>query len=151
MALQGEAPVAVEMFVPDVQRQARSLLFDDVAAVLEEERDFVPVAFGARSALVNRGAIAYVAITRHAAKTFDDEISDVHALYDHRCPVSLVLVGGTSLRGTLLFTTPVERSRLIDFMNLGPRFVRLWTSDELYLVQRSAIRTLAESFESREA
>jgi hypothetical protein len=154
LALQGDSATAAALFVPDLPRQARAQLLDDLAAVLDEDRDFVPVLFGERRVLVNRSAIAYVAVARRPLKgngggiSDEDEISDVHTLYDHRCPVFVTLHDGTPLRGTLLFSSPADRARLVDFINLGPRFVRVWTGDELYLVQRSAIRTLCESTES---
>lgn len=147
LALQGDRPTPAALFVPDLPRHARAQLLDDLAAVLDEDRDFVPVLFGERRVLVNRSAISYVAVARRAPSD-DDEISDVHTLYDHRCPVAVTLHDGTPLRGTLLFSSPADRARLVDFINLGPRFVRLWTGDELLLVQRSAIRTLCESSES---
>ena len=152
LALQGDSATAAALFAPDLPRQARAQLLDDVAAVLDEDRDFVPVLFGERRVLVNRAAIAYVALARRAQRVGsalpeDDEISDVYTLYDHRCPVAVTLHDGTPLRGTLLFSSPADRARLADFINLGPRFVRLWTGDELLLVQRSAIRTLCESNE----
>jgi hypothetical protein len=159
LALQGEASVAAELFVADVPRAGRAQLFDDLGALLEDEREFLPIALGARRVLVNRAAIAYVAVPRQiglpdgagqtASARFDaDEISDVHTLFDHRCPVTVTLAGGGALTGTLLFSSPAERSRLVDFINLGPRFVRVWTHDELFLVQRSAIRFLAETAEA---
>lgn len=144
VALEGEPASEAALFVPDVPRSARAQLLEDVADVLEEERDFLPVLFGGRHALVNRASIAYVAVARRPPGA-DDEVSDVHALFDHRCPVTIRLHGGTSLRGTLLFSSPADRARLVDFMNRGPRFIQVWTGDELILVQRSAIRTLIES------
>lgn len=147
LALQGDQATPAALFVPDLPRQSRAQLLDDLAAVLDEDRDFVPVLFGERRVLVNRSAMAYVAVARRSPNE-DDEISDVHTLYDHRCPVAVTLHDGTPLRGTLLFSSPADRARLVDFINLGPRFVRVWTGDELFLVQRSAIRTLCESTES---
>lgn len=144
LALRGDAPTAAALFLPETPQLGRSQLLENVCSYLDEEREFLPVAFGALRALVNRSAIAYAAVARRPSGFDDDEVSDVHTLFDHRCPVAVTLEGGASLRGTLLFSSPADRARLIDFVNLGPRFVRLWTSDELILVQRSAIRILAE-------
>ncbi len=143
--------MAAELFVPDVPRPVPASLLEDLAAMLEDEREFLPAVLGGRQTLVNRAAIAYVAVRRRPhvpSKQFDpEEVSDVLTLFDHRCPVSVTLVGGVALAGTLLFSSPAERSRLVDFINLGPRFVRVWANEELFLVQRSAIRTLAETAE----
>jgi hypothetical protein len=144
LALRGEPPTSATLFLPEAPQLGRAQLLEGVCNCLDEEREFLPVVFGELRALVNRSAIAYVAVARRPAGFDDDEVSDVHTLFDHRCPVAVTLEAGASLRGTLLFSSPAERSRLIDFVNLGPRFVRLWTSDELILVQRSAIRILAE-------
>jgi hypothetical protein len=148
LAFRGEPGVPASLFLPDVPRQARSQLLDDVRQLLEEERDFLPVELDGQRSLINRNAISYVAVARRPISFGeDDEISDVHTLFDHRCPVKLVLLDSSVLRGTLLFSSSADRARLIDFINLGPRFVQLWTSDALILVQRTAIRTLSESVE----
>lgn len=144
VALEGEPARDAMVFVPDVPRSARAQLLEDVAEALEEDRDFLPLMFGERRTLVNRNAIAFVAVARRPPGA-DDEVSDVHALFDHLCPVVLRLHDGTSLRGTLLFSSPADRARLVDFMNRGPRFIQVWTGDELILVQRSGIRTLMEA------
>jgi hypothetical protein len=144
LALRGDAPAAATLFLPEAPQLGRAQLLEGVCSYLEEDREFLPVAFGELRALVNRSAIAYVAVARRPSGFDDDEVSDVHTLFDHRCPVAVTLEGGNSLRGTFLFSSPADRARLIDFINTGPRFVRVWTSDELILVQRSAIRILAE-------
>jgi hypothetical protein len=144
LALRGDAPAPAALFLPEAPQLGRAQLLDNVCGYLEEEREFLPVELDGMRALVNRAAIAYVAVARRPSGFDDDEVSDVHTLFDHRCPVAVTLEGGIALRGTLLFSSPADRARLIDFINLGPRFVRLWTSDELFLVQRSAIRILAE-------
>lgn len=144
LALRGDAPAPASLFLPEGPPKGRAQLLEAVCAYLEEEREFLPVAFGELRALVNRAAIAYVAVPRRPIGLDADEVSDVHTLFDHRSPVAVTLEGGASLRGTLLFSSPADRARLIDFVNLGPRFMRIWTSDELILVQRSAIRILAE-------
>lgn len=144
LALRGDSPEPAALFLPEAVPLGRAQLLESVCGYLEEEREFLPIAFQERRALVNRSAIAYVAVARRPSGFDDDEVSDVHTLFDHRSPVAATLEGGTSVRGTLLFSSPADRARLIDFINLGPRFVRLWTSDELILVQRSAIRILAE-------
>jgi hypothetical protein len=148
LALSGEAPLVASLFMPDVPRQARAQLLDDVRELLEEDRDFLPVEIDGRSLLVNRAFITYVAVPRRPLGFGDDdEISDVHTLFDHRCPVSLTLADHSLLRGSLLFSSSADRSRLIDVVNRGPRFVQLWTTETLILVQRSAIRTMIETGE----
>jgi hypothetical protein len=140
--------MAALLFVPDTPRQARSQLLDDVSQLLEEDRDFLPVELDAQRSLVNRAVISYVAVARRPIGFGEhDEISDVHTLFDHRRPVVISLIDGTLLRGTLLFSSSADRSRLLDFINLGPRFVQLWTSEELFLVQRTAIRIISEGSE----
>jgi hypothetical protein len=148
LALRGEAPLAASLFMLDIPRHARAQLLDDVRQLLEEDREFLPVEIAGRSLLVNRAFITYVAVARRPPGFGDDdEVSDVHTLFDHRCPVALSLADHTLLRGSLLFSSSADHARLIDFVNGGPRFVQVWTSEALILVQRSAIRTITETGE----
>ncbi|MEZ4362294.1 MAG: hypothetical protein R3B48_19045 [Kofleriaceae bacterium] len=149
LALRGEVPVEASLFMPDVPRNARSQLLEDVQRLLEEDRDFLPVEVDGQRSLINRSAIDFVAVARRPGGFGeDDEVSDVHTLFDYRCPVRIELIDGLALGGTLLFSTPADRARLVDFLNLGPRFVQLWTSGELILVQRGCIRRIAETAEA---
>jgi hypothetical protein len=43
--------------------------------------------------------------------------------------VALTLARGTELRGTMLVSTPPERSRTLDFLNRGERFFYLQTTE----------------------
>jgi hypothetical protein len=49
-------------------------------------------------------------------------------LTDHR-PIELLLADGMALHGTILVSTPPERSRTLDFLNRGERFFYLETED----------------------
>ncbi|MBK7538506.1 MAG: hypothetical protein IPI49_24690 [Myxococcales bacterium] len=148
LALRGESLTSATLFVPDVPRQARAQLLEDVRLLLEQERDFLPVDLDGARTLVSRAVISYVSVARRPSGLVtsfgDDEVSDVHTLFDHRCPVLVTLVDAKTLRGTLLFSSSADRARLMDFINLGPRFLSLWRTDDLLLVQRSAIRSIIE-------
>lgn len=149
LALRGEDPAPASLFLPESPRRSRAQLLDDVRELLEQDRDFIPVKLAGERTLLARAAISYVVVARRplsAGSAFsEEELSDVHTLFDHRIPVLLTLLDSGILRGALLFSSPPDRARLADFLNLGPRFLPLWRTDELVLVQRSAIRTIVES------
>ena len=45
------------------------------------------------------------------------------------------LAGGSTVMGNLSFSMPPERSRLVDFLNAGPRFLKLVDDHGVLLVQ----------------
>lgn len=149
LALRGESALPAVLFVPDVPRHARAQLLEDVRQLLEQERDFLPVEMEGALTLINRAAIAFVAVARRppglVGAFADEELSDVHTLFDHRCGVLITLVDARTLRGALLFSSSADRARLIDFVNVSPRFLALWRTEELVLVQRQAIRSIVEA------
>lgn len=151
LALRGESVTSATLFLPDLPRQHRTQLLDDVRQLLEHEREFLPMDLDGERTLVNRAAISYVIVPRRptgSAHGFsDEEISDVHTLYDYRCPVVVTLMDARTLRGTFLFSSSADRARLGDFLSFGPRFLPLWRERELVLVQRTAIRSIIETAE----
>lgn len=140
----GTAGTHAELFVADVPRPGRGKLIDDAAALLDEPAAWLPVREGATVRLVNKVAIAWIALARRApdrdpARDFTEEPSEVTMLYDQQFPVEIELANGARLRGTLLDSAPADRSRVIDHLNAAGRFVRLWTSDEQYLISAAQI------------
>ena len=65
-------------------------------------------------------------------------------LYDRRHHVVVELVGGGSLVGTLFDSSPSDRTRVIDHLNRAGRFLRLWTPDEHYLINKDQILHVSE-------
>lgn len=149
----------VELFIADVPGRGRSQLVGDVAQLLESEPMFLPVAephAGGRVALVGKQAILWVGISLRdlgvapVADGVPDEIefepSEIVMLFDHRHDCRVELDTGEAIDGYVLYSSPADRPRLADHLNLPGVFVRIWTSDHLYLVnKRHIVRVLEAS------
>jgi hypothetical protein len=132
-----------ELFVADARR-SRGQLLDAVATMLDGPLEFVPLRQAGGVRLVPKDAIVWVAIRRRdpealASADFSlEEPSEVLTLYDRYHEVEIELAGLT-LAGMLLESSPADRPRVIDYLNRVPRFVRLWTSEELVLINKRMI------------
>ena len=145
LVLVNRPPVEAELFVADVQRHGRSELLDDVAALLDEPSAFLPVRGETGVRLLAKHAIAWIAINREEdAADFDDMPSEVMTLYDRQHRVEIALVTGATLVGMLLDSSPADRPRVVDHLNHPGAFVRLWTSDEHYLINKAQILHVTE-------
>jgi hypothetical protein len=153
LALVGAMPIPAEMFVTDVHRRGRSQLLDDIAEQLRGESTFVPVRWSGRVRLLGKHAIAWIAVRRHAtgeipSLDFSDEPSEL-TLYDREHRVEIELGLGTKLIGTMLDSSPADRPRVVDHLNRSGRFLRLWTSDEHYLINATQVVAVIEIGEPR--
>ncbi len=153
LAMQGGAAATqAELFVLEQPQRSRSELLDDVAAMLARDEAFVPVRSANRVRLLGKHAIAWVAIRRRdeSPESLElDEALEGHALYDRQHRVELELVHGTKLIGTLLDSAPADRPRVIDHLNRSGRFVRLWTTDEHYLINQTQVVAVTELPEAK--
>jgi hypothetical protein len=153
LALVGAMPIPAEMFVTDVHRRGRSQLLDDIAEELGSESTFLPVRWSHRVRLLAKHAIAWIAVRRHAtgeipSLDFSDEPSEL-TLYDREHRVEIELGRGTKLIGTMLDSSPADRPRVVDHLNRSGRFLRLWTSDEHYLINATQVVAVIEIAEPR--
>jgi len=142
LALVGREPMAADVFMADVSRSGRSQLLDDIAALLDDEAAFMPVRDDSGVRLLAKHAIAWLSVNRRddeADLTFDDSPSEVITLYDRQYRVEIALVTGAKLVGMLLDSSPADRTRVVDHLNRAGAFVRLWTSDEHVLVNKTQI------------
>jgi hypothetical protein len=149
LALIGREAVTAELFVADVARPGRSQLHDDIAAMLDEAASFFPVRSGDRVRLHAKSSIAWVCAVRHddddsGEAEFVDIPSEVITLYDRQHHVVVELASGGSLTGTLFDSSPSDRPRVIDHLNHAGRFLRLWTPDEHYLINKDQILHVSE-------
>jgi hypothetical protein len=147
-ALVGADPIAAELFVADVRRRGRNHLLDDIAALLGGEATFVPVRWSNQVRLLAKHAIVWVAIRRRdpdemPSRDFDNEPSEL-TLYDREYRVEIELAGGRKLHGTIFDSSPADRPRVMDHLNRAGRFLRLWTSDEHFLIHATQVVTVTE-------
>lgn len=154
LAMVGAEPALAELFVVDMPRPGRAKLIDDLAALLDEPAGWIPARRGAEIRLVGKHAIAWIAVSRRdpeldPARDFSsEEPSEVTTLYDQQFPVEIELATGTRMRGTLLDSAPADRSRVIDHLNAVRRFVRLWTTDEHFLISAAQITAVQQISEN---
>jgi hypothetical protein len=148
LALVGTSPSPVEMFVPEVAGRDHSRLLDDLAAQLRAEAQFLPVRAASRVRLLAKHAIAWVAVARYAADepppAEPAEIPEELTLFDHQHFVEVELAHGGKLTGTLLDSAPAEHARLGDHLNRGGRWLRLWTTDQHYLINTAQVISVTE-------
>jgi hypothetical protein len=93
--------------------------------------EFIPLASGHESVLLNKAGIVWAQLTGEAAH----EIS-IDAAGGRRVPVRLSLTGGISLVGLFAVVMPPERSRVLDYLNAAGRFVPVFGEGAVTLVQR---------------
>src|SRR5262245_59178871 len=134
LALVGRDPISVEIFVPDHGRLDRNDLLDDVAALVDMDAHFLPVRGGDEVHLYGKHAIAWLAA----------KLEDGVSLYEDSHRVAVLLASGTTVTGMLFDSAPADRTRVVDHLNRTRRFLRLWTSDEHYLINTQQIVRVTE-------
>jgi hypothetical protein len=137
-----------ELFVVDAARTNRSQLLDDLAAMLDEPASFVPVRSGGGVRLYAKHAISWIDVPSpddgDADKDFVDIPSEVITLYDRQHRVEVELATGERLAGTFFDSSPSDRPRVVDHLNRAVRFVRLWTIEDHYLINKDQILQVSE-------
>jgi hypothetical protein len=158
LARAGRPAERVELFVAEAPPRSRAAIVADLAELLESESRFVPVREpdapgGARVALVGKRAILWIAIPRAAGsgepgdgvpEEVAAESSEALSLFDHRQDVQVELPAGEAICGHVLYSSPADRPRLIDHLNLPGQFLRVWTAGALYLVNKHHVVRVLE-------
>lgn len=137
LSVVGHEPAGAELFVSAAARSRH----EAVAELLEEPDEFVPVQALVNVRLLAKRAIAWLAVERTPVSA---DSSEVITLYDRQHHVIVELVSGTTLEGMLFDSMPSDRPRAIDHLNRSGRFLRLWTSDEHYLINKDHILQVLE-------
>ncbi|MBL0212591.1 MAG: hypothetical protein IPQ07_01765 [Myxococcales bacterium] len=137
LALVGHEVVDAEVFVVDV---GHGDLVDQVGGVVGVVAAFIPVRTQTKVRLLATHAIAWLSIA-----AVEPTPGEVVTLHDHQYRVELELAGGTVLTGTLLDSAPADRPRAIDHLNRAGAFVRLWTPERHYLINKAQIVGVTES------
>jgi hypothetical protein len=73
-----------------------------------------------------------------------DESAEELTLFDHQHFVEVELAHGAKLIGTLLDSAPADHSRVIDHLNRAGPFLRLWTTDQHYLISTAQVVAVTE-------
>ncbi len=146
LALVGHEPTGAELFLSEEPR-GRSEMIDMLGELLDQATAFVPVKSARGVQLLAKHAIAWLAVPREELSPeheFDDVPSEVMTLYDRQHHVLVEMATGAKLEGMLFDSAPADRPRVIDHLNSVCKFVRLWTSDEHYLVHKDHILHVTE-------
>jgi hypothetical protein len=149
LARAGRAPERVELFLTGTPDRGRTAIAGEVAALLEADPAFLPVREpaapgGPRVALVGKRAIVWVAVPLAGLGEQGDGGDDPLTLFDHDHGVRVELDVGDELAGHVFFSSPADRPRLIDHLNLPVHFLRLWTPDALFLINKHHVVRVVE-------
>ena len=140
LALARGEPRRVEVFV--AEHRDREFRPEGVLNLLEHEQAFLPardVATGSGE-LFNKDAVLWIRVPLASLRTEPSATE----LFEFRRPVRVDLAEGQSLAGELLYSAPDESTRLVDYVNEPGRFLRLWTKDFLYLINKAFVLRLIE-------
>ncbi len=134
---------SVEVFV--AEHQAHAFRRQDVLDLLEHEAAFLPARDRADGGvLFNKDAVVWVAIPIAAARAALADDDEEEELFDHKHHARIELTGREPLEGELLYSSPAEHARVVDYLNEPGRFFRLWTAERLYLVNRAYVTRVIE-------
>ena len=142
LAIEGQGMASVKVYV--AEHLAGSMRRQRVLDLLESEPLFLPALDDDGPRIINKATLKWVSISLlDGALPVEEEMVD-SMLYDERRSVVVELVGGDLLAGDLLYSQPPERSRVVDYLNRGGRFLRLWNPEKVLLVNKDRIISVRE-------
>jgi hypothetical protein len=112
--------------------------------LLDGESEFIPAVDGSTDAVCFLNSTS-VAVARVAASVEGDDVGQHTIPTQHE--VEITLVGGVKLRGLVAYVMPPDRSRLTDYLNSEPRFIKLIEQEGVALVNKQHV-TLVEALGS---
>jgi hypothetical protein len=142
LALAGAAPRRVEVFL--AEQRANEFRRQYVLDLLEGARAFLPArdtATGKRETF-NKDALLWICVP---LAPFGSQAAGEEELFEFRHPVRVDLIGGEPLAGELLYSAPAESTRLVDYLNAPGRFLRLWSKETLYLINKAFVLRVVET------
>jgi hypothetical protein len=101
------------------------------------EREFVPVRSNGRIELISARHVAYFKLDLLAA--LDELDPEVEVADVQTSRVEIEVEGGARIAGILRYFMPVGRSRLVDWLATGPKWLKLRTPESLYLIPRERV------------
>jgi hypothetical protein len=139
LAFAGQAPRRIELYL--AEHSSHDYSPERVLDLLEHSENFLPACDleSGEWESFNSRQVAWIGMP---VESFDGGTAT--ELFEQRRWVQIFLAGGDVLRGELLYTSPDESSRVVDLMNRNERFFRLWTEDQVLLVNREAVVRILE-------
>jgi len=143
LALAAGEPRRVEVFV--AEHRDKEFRRQDVLNLLEHMQAFLPARDAAtrRGEIFNKDAVLWIALPLSPAGT--EPASAAEELFEFRRPVRVDFLAGQSISGEVLYSAPAESTRLVDYVNEPGRFLRVWTKDFLYLINKAFVLRVVES------
>ncbi|HEY6066741.1 MAG TPA: hypothetical protein VIY96_11325 [Thermoanaerobaculia bacterium] len=141
LALAGRSPRLVELYL--AEHGAHDFVRQRVVDLIEQANSFLPAcdvesgqweSFNARS-------VVWIGIPRPAVEAE----GSADELFEHRRGISVTLADGGSLEGEVLYSAPEGEARLVDYLNRRDRFLRLWSGDRLFLVNKESVVRVVEN------
>jgi hypothetical protein len=135
--------IPVEVLLPGGASRRMALFLSEVAAdhtgkerpsdLLNGGDDFIPALDEETNAMtfLNRSAVAALRVDAAHDVDADEEIS-LPTEHD----VEILLQDGTRLRGLISYLRPLQRSRLVEFLNEFPPFFRMFEATTLALINK---------------
>jgi hypothetical protein len=146
LSLAGRGPISVEVFV--AEHQATDYRRQHVLDLLESDTAFLPArqVDGDRFLVFNKAAAVWVGFPLTSGELPVEEAAEAPEteLYESQHEVEVELSTGASLRGNVLYSLPPESARVADYLNQPGRFMRLWTVDRVYLINKAYVLSVAE-------
>jgi hypothetical protein len=145
ITLVGQNATPAELFLPNAGT-SRTAVLDGVADIVDNEAKFFPFKWLGDVRLLGKHAIVWIAVHRQELDSTDalDPPSEVTTLYDRQHHVEVQLMSGSKLTGTLLDSSPANHPRVVDHINGSGQFMRLWTADEHFLINKAQILQVTE-------
>jgi hypothetical protein len=96
------------------------------------EEHFLPLVSAESAFLISKSWIMAIRLSP------DEEALELHESDQAKeCSVVMAMKGGISLRGRLRYTMPMEKRRVLDYINAAPQFFPLLEDGQIALVNRS--------------
>ena len=143
LALAGAAPRRIEVFL--AEQRANEFRRQVVLDLLEQAQAFLPArdpATGNRETF-NKDALLWIGVP--LAPFGSQPSAEEEELFEFRRPVRVDLIGGEPLAGELLYSAPEQSTRLVDYLNAPGRFLRLWSKETLYLINKAFVLRVVET------
>lgn len=142
LTLAGGQPRRVEIFL--AEHRANEFRRQDVLDLLEKEHAFLPVQDAGTSAgeIINKDALLWIGVP---PTPFGSEADAPEELFEFRRSVRVELLGTAALEGDLLYSAREESTRIVDHLNEAGRFLRLWTNDRLYLINKTFVLRIVQT------
>jgi hypothetical protein len=98
----------------------------------DDREQFLPLVGAESACLVSKSWIVAIRLSQGEEKLEFQESDQAK-----ECSVILTMKGGLKLSGRLQYTMPVEKRRILDYLNAAPQFIPLLENGRVALINRS--------------